>query len=419
MIRTEFIRSLPLPRIGRSGIAVRDDGEGLCQTKGSPSPSCAVEQSTSPDSRARKVQFIGQILATIFALLISVTEALAHSQSYGYLSLNNQSGKLELAIRDLGQLIDLDTNADGKITWGEIRSNEAAIAAKALQGISLSHGNQTCPLTDTETLIDTHGGETYLVMPFSMQCPTTTGPLTIAYHQLFAIDAQHRGLVTVATDGNTQTFVMSPESQSVTVSSTGVTANFVSFIKHGVHHLLTGYDHMLFLLTLLLAAAMQNRTTGVRAAIFEATKVVTAFTLSHSLTLGLAATGLVTIPVPLTESLIAITIALAAVNNLWPVVRGRIWLLALCFGLIHGLGFANVLTDLGLPTAGLLKALLAFNLGIEAGQLAMVFMALPLLVLVTQSRRSVKVIPLANIAIALIGTAWFTDRAFGTALMPF
>jgi hypothetical protein len=176
---------------------------------------------------------------------------------------------------------------------------------------------------------------------------------------------------------------------------------------------------MLFLLTLLLAAAMQNRTTGVRAAIFEATKVVTAFTLSHSLTLGLAATGLVTIPVPLTESLIAITIALAAVNNLWPVVRGRIWLLALCFGLIHGLGFANVLTDLGLPTAGLLKALLAFNLGIEAGQLAMVFMALPLLVLVTQSRRSVKVIPLANIAIALIGTAWFTDRAFGTALMPF
>jgi HupE / UreJ protein len=151
----------------------------------------------------------------------------------------------------------------------------------------------------------------------------------------------------------------------------------------------------------------------------EATKVVTAFTLSHSLTLALAATGLVTIPVPLTESLIAVTIALAALNNLWPVVRQRIWLLALGFGLIHGLGFANVLSDLGLPTNGLLQALLAFNLGVEAGQLALVLVVLPILYLLTRSKLSANIVPLANVAIVIFGVAWFSDRAFGTTLMPF
>jgi HupE / UreJ protein len=363
--------------------------------------------------------FPPRLLLIVVAMLCWTAHASAHSQSYGYLSLKEQSGTLELAIRDLGQLISLDSDADGKVTWGEVRRNETAIAATALAGISLSRVNAPCTLAGGETLVDSHGGETYLVMPFAMTCPNATGPLTIAYHTLFDIDAQHRGLVTVVTGNGTQTFVMSPDAQSVTVSETGAFGRFVSFVKHGMHHLLTGYDHMLFLITLLLAAAMQNRTTGVRAAIVEATKVVTAFTLSHSVTLGLAATGFVSIPVPLTESLIAITIALAAINNLWPVVRGRIWLLALCFGLIHGLGFANVLADLGLPTAGLLQALLAFNLGVEFGQLAVVLVALPFLVFLTRSERSAKAIPLANIAIALIGTAWFADRALGTAIMPF
>ena len=365
------------------------------------------------------VPFIARIMATVFALLFSTTLAFAHSQSYGYLSLIDQSGKLELAIRDLGQLIALDSNADGKITWGEIRRNEPAITAKALEGVTFTRANETCPVTGTETLIDTHGGETYLVIPFTMQCANNGGVLTIAYHQLFAIDAQHRGLVTVAADGSSQTFVMSPESQSVTVSSAGAFANFVSFVKHGVDHLLTGYDHMLFLLTLLLATAMRHRNTTLRPAVIEAAKVVTAFTLSHSLTLGLAATGLVTIPVPLTESLIALTIALAALNNLWPVVRERIWLLALGFGLIHGLGFANVLSDLGLPTGGLLQALLAFNLGVELGQLAVVLVVLPLLHLLTRSQLSARAVPLANIVIVIFGAAWFTDRALGTTFMPF
>ena len=134
---------------------------------------------------------------------------------------------------------------------------------------------------------------------------------------------------------------------------------------------------------------------------------------------ALAATGWVTVPVPLTESLIAITISLAALNNLWPVVRDRIWLLALSFGLIHGLGFANVLADLGLSSGSLLQALFAFNLGVEAGQLAVVLVVLPIIYMVTRSPLVSKTIPLANLAITFFGLAWFADRAFGTTLMPF
>ena len=113
----------------------------------------------------------------------------------------------------------------------------------------------------------------------------------------------------------------------------------------------------------------------------SAVKVVTAFTVSHSLTLSLAAFGILRIPSALTESLIAATITLAAINNIFPVVTKKLWLVALGFGLIHGVGFANVLADLELPRQNLLTALLAFNLGVEFGQLAIVVVVLPLLML--------------------------------------
>jgi hypothetical protein len=146
---------------------------------------------------------------------------------------------------------------------------------------------------------------------------------------------------------------------------------------------------------------------------------VTAFTLSHSLTLGLAAFGVVSIPTGITESLIAITIVLAALNNVWPLVMRRLWIVAFGFGLVHGLGFANVLAELNLPRENLLTALFAFNLGVELGQLAILFAALPLILLFTRQLAFGRLaLPAANLIIAAIGAMWLTDRAFGTMMLP-
>ena len=360
------------------------------------------------------------LLAALFAAGLSVS-AMAHSQSYGYLTVNADTGngQVELAVRDADLLYSLDSDSDGVITWGEVTARESQIATSLLSGIALKRGENSCALSPAPMMIDDHGGETYLALPFTGAC-AATGPLTIGYTLMFGRDAQHRAIVAVNEGGATQTIIMSPGTQSATISAgDGALSRFTTFVAHGAHHIWMGYDHILFLITLLLATALGTRGLGLRSGMIEATKVVTAFTASHSLTLGLAATGLVNIPAEITESLIALTIAAAAANNIWPVITTRVWLVALIFGLVHGLGFANVLSDLGLPRDSLLASLLAFNVGVELGQLAIVAVVLPVIYMLTAPRLGWKSMPVANALIIAVGLLWFSDRALGTALMPF
>jgi hypothetical protein len=142
-------------------------------------------------------------------------------------------------------------------------------------------------------------------------------------------------------------------------------------------------------------------------------KVVTAFTLAHSITLGLAALGVVHLPSRLVESAIAFSVVLAALNNLRPLVhRGR-WLVAFGFGLVHGFGFATVLAELGLPQESLVPALLGFNLGVELGQLAIVAVFLPLAYATRHTWMYRRLIFVGgSAAIALIAAIWMVERVF-------
>jgi HupE / UreJ protein len=360
----------------------------------------------------------------VLSFCIPTQQAVAHSQSYGYLTVASTEtgleGQLELAVRDLDRMLALDSNGDGKITWGDVRTQEKFITENVLATILLSRASDICRLQSEPTLVDQRGGEPYLVVPFVAACGQGMDA-TVTYTAMFAIDAQHRGLVVMDTGTTRKTFIMSPQQTSVTFSlrDAGAGTGFLSFVQHGMHHLWTGYDHLLFLVTLLLATVWNTGARGLRAGIFEASKVVTAFTLSHSLTLGLAATGVVSIPESITESLIALTIALAALNNIWPLVKERVWLLALIFGLVHGLGFANVLADLDLPKSGLLLSLFAFNLGVELAQLVIVVIALPVFFVIAKGPFSRAALPMTNAFIVCLGAAWFSDRAFGTSMMPF
>jgi hypothetical protein len=367
-----------------------------------------------------------RLLILSFAVTTGST-AWAHTQSYGFLSVtldaDSATGRLDVAVRDLDRLHDLDFDRNGRITWGEFRRREAEIAAASLGRISIGASDAPCALTAEPAMTDSRGGETYIVIPFHGACPPRSGPFTLGYDLLFASDAQHRGLVAVTTAHGTRTFVMTPAVTEVAIDpaqSNGI-GQFLAFIGHGAHHIWIGYDHILFLLTLLLGTlAMRGAERPLRARLYDAVKVVTAFTLSHSLTLGLAAFGIVSIPTALTESLIAVTIILAALNNIWPLISRRLWLVAFGFGLIHGLGFANVLAELNLPRENLLAALFAFNLGVELGQLTILFAALPLFILVARQLSFGRLaVPAANLAIAAIGALWFTDRALGSAILPF
>ena len=155
-----------------------------------------------------------------------------------------------------------------------------------------------------------------------------------------------------------------------------------------------------------------------RMALLGVAKVVTAFTLAHSLTLTLASLGLIALPSRLVESAVAVSVVAAALNNIWPVVDRRLWLFAFGFGLVHGLGFASVLLDLGLPRHAMLVPLLAFNLGVELGQLAIVAVFLPLAFLLRETSIYPRfVLQGGSTAIAAIAALWLVERALDMSIL--
>ena len=192
---------------------------------------------------------------------------------------------------------------------------------------------------------------------------------------------------------------------------------FLAFLTLGFEHISSGLDHLLFLLVILLPLAYRGGGSGTA---LEVLKILTAFTLAHGLSLALAVLGVVDLPSRLVESAIAATIALAAIDNLRPILPGRRWQVAFAFGLIHGLGFAAALGPIDLPPLGLATALLGFNLGIEAGQIvvAVLFLAAayPLRHLGPLARGLLPVGSLAALAVACL---WLVDRALALNVAPF
>lgn len=211
------------------------------------------------------------------------------------------------------------------------------------------------------------------------------------------------------------------------VALTAVVAPQPGFFAQGIHHIVTGYDHLLFLLCLLLPAVMRrSREHGwqpverLSEALWPIAGIVSAFTLAHSITLALAALGHVSLPGSFVEPAIAATIVLAALDNVVPIFPVRRVVVAFVFGLIHGFGFAGVLAALELHGAEFVWALLQFNLGLETGQLLIVITTTALLFALRgrDGYRSI-VIGGGSCAAMLLAAAWFVERSADLALLPF
>jgi hypothetical protein len=371
------------------------------------------------------------VAITFSGALFSTTGVEAHTQSYGFLRAtvhdDRVSGQLELAVRDLDLAYALDADADGNVTWGELRKRESELAPLVLRKISIGPAGAPCELVPGAIAIDSRGGENYAIFPFTGSCEVLGSQVRVGYDLMFALDAQHRGLVSLDKGDIGRSTVMTPETRVAVLDlESGNRLDVVSsFISHGVHHIWNGYDHMLFLVTLLLPAVVMRSgnvwrpVESLGGAVWATTRVVTAFTLAHSITLSAAASGIVELPSRLVECVIAASVAVAAINNLFPVVSQRVWIAAFVFGLMHGFGFASVLTDLGLPPGGRLVALFAFNVGVELGQLAVVAGLLPVLFLMRRSSTYTQVaLPAGSMVIMVIGVTWILQRATGMNIIP-
>jgi HupE / UreJ protein len=372
-----------------------------------------------------------RFLLLVIALFLQ-TAAWAHKPSDSYLTLratagsNNVAVRWDIALRDIDYVLSLDRDGNGEITWGEVRLRSEDITRLATSRLQLSSADKDCPLvTAAPLMLDKHSDGTYAVLSLSAQCASLATSLKAKYSLLFDVDPTHRGLVQWIAPGNTdaqaQALVFGNESgeQQLALKPPGPWETLRQYIIDGVWHIWIGYDHILFLLALLLPAVLVRRegqwapAPGIGGAAKEVLKVVTAFTLAHSITLSLAVLGVISLPSRIVESAIAASVIFAALSNLRGAVELKRWVMAFVFGLIHGFGFASVLVDLGLPTNALVLALVGFNVGVEIGQLAIVAVFLPLAFWLRRTRfYQVAVLKGGSLIVALLATWWLVQRAF-------
>ena len=373
-----------------------------------------------------------RIRALLFLLLLLPLAALAHKPSDSYLVLHAEgptiAGQWDIALRDLEYAIGLDADGDGAITWGELRAKHAAIAAYALGRLKLRAAGQDCDIKVKDHLVDNHSDGAYAVLQFDAGCaPSADRAIEIDYQLFFDLDPTHRGLLRWQAGKLTTTGVLSPERPRIRLQDDEVTrlAQFFAYGREGVWHIWIGIDHILFLVSLLLPAVLVASGRGwapadrFAPAFWDVFKVVTSFTVAHSITLSLAALAIISLAARLTETAIALSVFLAALNNVWPIVHSRRWMVAFGFGLIHGFGFASVLAGLGLPQDTLLTALVGFNLGVEAGQLVIVAIFLPFAYGLRRTVLYRRIILIGGSAlIAAVAAAWMAERWFDLKLLP-
>lgn len=369
------------------------------------------------------------LVTFVWTILLSTEIAWAHSSSTSYITIYADAGtppalRLDLPLRDLALRFDLDQDRDGAIRWPEVKSQLGSMTSWINDGLKIEQSAALCRLVEPDWAAATYGEEYHLSLVAQIRCPADTGmkALSLSYTLFFDQDALHRGLMKASFDGITISAIISPDRPAhlLDPSTTGVAAALGNYLIEGVWHIWIGADHILFLICLLLPCVFLRTpaTLGqwrpqqnIKSALTNVVAVVTAFTLAHSITLGLTVLTIITPPDGLVEPIIAASVIFAALGNLTKTLIHLRWQIALVFGLIHGFGFASVLADLGLPSDQLTAALLGFNIGVELGQLAIVTVFFPIAwkLRATPFYRWGFVF-MGSIVIAMIALYWLVDR---------
>jgi HupE / UreJ protein len=360
----------------------------------------------------------------ILIALLFCAVARAHDTSRSYLTVDASdssrriAARWEVAVIDLAVAMPLDSNNDSRVVWGEVMAQEGAIQALVRANLSFYDSAGQCDVEVSPLMVDSHGEQMYIVAPLNLICAGRAGTLGVNYAFLRDIDGSHRLLVRMNEGTAARMLVVAPGvPREIGAEHASRLHEFLRYLVEGAHHIWIGYDHLAFLLALLLPAVLRRDrhswqpVRSLRTTILETVKIVSAFTVSHSITLALAALGILRPPPMLIEVAIALSVAAAATFNLLKRWRFPGAWLAFGFGFIHGFGFANALAGLGLRRGDVVIPLLGFNLGVEFGQLAVVAVVLPILFILRIRPSYTKYwLPGASTAIVLMGLYWTIVR---------
>ena len=297
----------------------------------------------------------------------------------------------------------------GVVDPAKIAAFAAPIAAYVGAHVEVTGTDGTpCAASAPDVVADGDG----VVVRNVFSCRNVRGDLVYHSTVLTATDSGARQVVLIGAGENAPQALLDNTHTTVTISAAApsLLSAMQRYLVAGIEHIFLGYDHVAFLIAIVLWARR----------LWPVIKIVTAFTLAHSVTLSLAALQIVVIPSTIVEPAIAASIVFVAVENFFSRnVDGR-WRVTFAFGLIHGFGFASALQEFGLPANAVVPALASFNIGVEIGQVAIVSIVVPVLIVVdrllaadrTKPVRATPVVYALSAVITVLGGYWFLTRVF-------
>lgn len=370
-------------------------------------------------------------LYTVLLALMLAAPAQAHQTGNSYLYLQQEHSQLKLEldffVRDLGNLLQKPgAEPEPAPPPDKIQALQPEITQLIEKSLSVEVDEQPVTLNFVRQTVVLHNDGLYVRQQFSAADLSPQARFVVVRYGFFTqSDKVGRAFFRLNLNGDeiSSVFDQNAATQRFALGSTKRSSTIALFTYEGAKHIWEGPDHLLFLLTLMLpglllwsagsvsAGDAAAATPSHRAAWVFALKVITAFTLAHSITLALASLGLISLPDKLIESVIALSIMISALLNLQQRLQVNHWLLAFSFGLIHGMGFANGLKELGLSSSYFIETLIAFNVGVELGQLSTVtLVTVPLILLVRTDVGRQRVMRWGSIAVLIISTLWFIQR---------
>lgn len=333
----------------------------------------------------------------LWIVLLSLAAALVHAESLLSVRVEQARvrGEWQVPLLDLDAALALDSNRNGDIAWPEIEGRRRDIEEYLDANLRILADGVDPGMRFEKLSFGSRHGEPFLLSEFAAVADRPIHTLDIDYTLLFEHRPEHRASLKVIWEGSgsQRAEIAAPGGATLFSREEVSRTSFLQLLESGVWHIWIGYDHVLFLLVLLIPAVLKRTKNGREAAsdfaapFIRVIIIVSAFTLAHSITLSCAALGWIVLPSRLVESAIAASVLIAALVNLLPRTAGAsgVWI-AFVFGLLHGFGFANVLSEIDADGEPVLRTLLGFNLGVELGQLAIVAVFLPLAYLLRGTR---------------------------------